>query len=190
MVEKDGKKYPVVVKLVEDGPAHKAGLLPKDLLISVNGKDIGGNELDEITSSITGNAGTELELGVLRKDATLTFKMSRAKVKNRNVSSKMVGKNGDIGYVRLDNFMEIDKEKGPLPCLHVKDAIAEVESKGAKSLIFDLRGNGGGLLVEAVCISNLFLDLPPGEPVVAGNPDDHREVRAAQVVLGVDQSDP
>lgn len=166
VTEKDGKKYPVVVRLVEDGPAHKAGLLPKDLLISVNGKDIGGNELDEITSSITGGAGTELELGVLRKDATLTFKMARAKVENRNVSSKMVGKNGDIGYVRLDNFMEIDEEKGPLPCLHVKDAIADVESKGAKSLIFDLRGNGGGLLVEAVCISNLFLDLEPGEPIV------------------------
>jgi carboxyl-terminal processing protease len=167
-IEREGKKYPVVHQVLEDSPAHKGGLLPKDVITDIDGAPIAGQPMDEIISKIRGAEGTKVALQVLRGDTTLELTLVRSKLENRNVRSKLVGDAKEVGYVRLNNFMEMNPKTGEaLPCIQVRAAITDLEGQGAKSLILDLRDNGGGLIGEAECISNLFLDLKSGEPIVS-----------------------
>ncbi|HEY8082270.1 MAG TPA: S41 family peptidase [Solirubrobacterales bacterium] len=140
-------------------PAEKAGLEVGDTIVSVNGSSIEGEPSDISTQRIKGPEGTEVTLGVqgAANDGLRELPIVRAEIALPVVSSKVVEVNGrKLGYVRLISFSE-----GAHALL--RNAVRKVERQGAEAIVLDLRGNGGGLLEEAVLSASIF--LPEGEVV-------------------------
>ncbi len=146
----------MVTEPYEGFPADKAGLRAGDKLIEVEGKSGKGLRPDEVSALLKGKPGTDVTVKVRRLKADgseedLTVKMTREEIKIKNVPYfGMV--NDKIGYIRLGNFTERAGAE-------VKNALQSLESQGKlKGLIFDLRGNPGGLLNEAIDVANVFVD--------------------------------
>jgi carboxyl-terminal processing protease len=143
----------------EGFPAEKAGLKIGDEIVEVGGKSMIGKNTDEISSVLKGEAGTAVEIGVKRygQEQILHFTITREKIKVKNVPyAGMVTE--DIGYFHLSSFTNNATDE-------IESAISDLKVKGAKKIIFDLRGNTGGLLKEAIGISNLF--IPKGKEIVS-----------------------
>ncbi len=153
--------YPVITEIYENCPAFKAGLKTADILVSVDGQSAKGKEADELYDIMKGAPGTEMEISVRRpgESKELKIKLKRDEVDVPNVPySGMVS--DEIGYVILTTFT---RDAGP----NIQAAFAELKTKNPamKGIILDLRGNGGGLLNEAVNLVNIF--TPKGEVVVS-----------------------
>lgn len=152
--------YVTITELYKDQPADKSGLKIGDKIIAVEGLNAKGKNPDELNEILRGYPGTEVTLTIRRsgKPGDFKVKLVRGEVEVPNVPySGMVG--SEIGYVALTTFTQ-DAGK------NVSDALRKLkqENPGMKGLIFDLRGNGGGLLSEAVNVSNVF--IPRNELVV------------------------
>lgn len=142
----------------KDLPADKAGLKAGDRILAVNGVSTEGKSNADVSNAMRGQAGTDVTLKVERDGKTIERVITRAEIKLPNVPySGMVM--GDIGYVKLDDFTQ-DAAK------HVRDAFVKLkkENPNMKGFILDLRGNGGGLMNEAVDLVNVF--LPKGKLIV------------------------
>ena len=153
--------YPVITEIYENCPAFKAGLKTADILVSVDGQSAKGKEADELYDIMKGAPGTEMEISVRRpgESKELKIKLKRDEVDVPNVPySGMVS--DEIGYVILTTFT---RDAGP----NIQAAFADLKTKNPamKGIILDLRGNGGGLLNEAVNLVNIF--TPKGEVVVS-----------------------
>ncbi len=153
--------YPVITEIYENCPAFKAGLKTADVLVSVDGQSAKGKGSDELYDIMKGAPGTEMEISVRRpgESKELKIKLKRDEVDVPNVPySGMVS--DEIGYVILTTFT---RDAGP----NIQAAFAELKTKNPamKGIILDLRGNGGGLLNEAVNLVNIF--TPKGEVVVS-----------------------
>ncbi|MFN0034181.1 MAG: S41 family peptidase [Saprospiraceae bacterium] len=153
--------YVVLMEIIENSPAHKAGLKVGDALVSIDGQSAKGRTEQEVQTFLRGFPGTEATLTVRRpgeaKDLKVT--LERAEVNIPNVPHSGLVADG-IGYVNLTTFTENASQ-------NVSDAIVKMKEKnpGLKGVILDLRDNGGGLLNEAVNLVNVF--VPKGE-LVAG----------------------
>lgn len=150
----------IKVSMVLDGySAQKNGLKIGDEVIKIDDIDIRGMSSEETSELMKGQANTPVSLTVLRygNDIPLTLNFKREKVKINNVP--YFGKvTDDIGYIKLTEFtMEAGKA--------VANAVEDLKDEGAKKIILDLRGNPGGLLLEAVNITNVF--IPKGKEVVS-----------------------
>lgn len=139
----------VVVSVAEDSPAEKAGLLPKDILIAVDGKDISNLNLDYAMTFIKGNEGSTVVVTVKRGDKTLDLTMKRARIEQKTVSYRMIG--DGIGYILVSSFYENTATE-------TKAALEELEKQGMTKLIIDLRENPGGLFDTAVKMLDLMLE--------------------------------
>ena len=132
-------------------PAEKAGLKIGDEILEIDGFDVRRKNTNDISKLLKGQAGTKVKLLVLKlgKEKPEAIEFTREKIKIDNVPyAGMLDK--ETGYLQLTEFTsDAGKE--------VKKAIEELKSKGARQLILDLRDNPGGLLNEAVNISNLFI---------------------------------
>lgn len=157
--EKIGE-YVTITELYKDQPADKAGLKVGDQLVAIDGKDIKGKNPDDINNILRGFPGTQVELTIRRPGKTGDFKVKlvREEVEVPNVPYQGLVSN-DIGYISLSVFT---REAGA----NVASALKELKTNnpGLKGVILDLRGNGGGLLTEAVNVVNAF--VPKGELVV------------------------
>lgn len=143
-------EYVFIAEPYEGNPADKAGVRAGDKILSIDGKDMRSKPSDEVSSSLKGPKGTTIQLKVLRGDKELTLPITRDEIKIPDVPfSGMM--NNTVGYIRLSSFTQTASTE-------VKKAFMELKDKGMKELIFDLRGNGGGLLIEAVRIVNLFVE--------------------------------
>jgi carboxyl-terminal processing protease len=138
-----------IVQTFRGSPAEKAGLLPGDLVLEVDGKSIVGYGIYEAITLIRGPEGTEVELTIQRGEAE-PFKASivRARLDIPVLESRML--ESSIGYVSLFDFSSQATSR-------LEKAIEELIDQGATALIFDLRGNPGGFLDQAVQVSDLFL---------------------------------
>lgn len=145
-----------VVTPIEDTPAFRAGLQPGDVILSINGQATQELSLQDVVSRIRGAKGTEVELTILHSDskAPQTVRIVRDAIPLISVKSKKL----EDGYywMRLTRFSERTTEE-------LRDALktAEKESKatgGLKGIVLDLRNNPGGLLDQAVSVSDAFLD--------------------------------
>jgi carboxyl-terminal processing protease len=142
----------VIYDVYEGYPAQLADVRAGDLLISVNGRAIKGLSPSEIDDMIKGQAGTVVKVGLSRYGETALIEKSitRGEIKVKNVPYYgMI--NDSVGYIKLDKFLQ--------NCFNeVHDALVDLQkNKGLTSLVFDLRGNGGGLLEESVQMLNLFV---------------------------------
>jgi len=152
-------KKTVVTEPYPGFPAHRAGLRVGDELISVDGQKVQGKGTSETSALLKGKPNTEVEIAVKRvgQKEELRFKIVREKIKISNVSYQGIIQ-GDIGYIKLDDFT-------PGAAKEVEEALIKLKERGAKKIILDLRDNPGGLLYEAVNIVNIF--IPKGLEVVA-----------------------
>jgi carboxyl-terminal processing protease len=143
-----------IVEPFENQPAWKAGLRRNDLIIAIDGESVAEMvDLTEAVSKIKGPRGSRVVLTVVRSNRADPFEVEviRDVIQIPIVFSEMIGENEDIAYVRLTRFS--DNASGRL-----REAIRTSLDGGAvRGLIFDMRGNPGGLLREAVRVSSLFL---------------------------------
>ncbi|MDR9398831.1 S41 family peptidase [Salibacter sp.] len=149
----------VIAEPYENFPAQKAGLRAGDRIITVDGDTAIGKNSSEMSKVLKGQPGTKLEMVVDRpgSDQYLEVEVIREEVKIDEVPYYGKVKEG-VGYIKLNSFTETASS-------NVKKALVDLkENEGVKSVILDLRGNGGGLLREAVNIVNLF--VPKGTEVV------------------------
>ena len=141
-------------------PAARAGIAVGDVIVSVEGDSIAGEDSDIATARIKGPAGSEVTIGVLRPSSgrVRTLTLTRAQIEIPITTGRVRTVEGrELGYVQLISF-----STGAHAAL--RQAVQRVEHRGAKGLVLDLRGNGGGLLQEAVLTASVF--LPKGETVV------------------------
>ena len=141
-----------MVAPIDDTPASRAGLKSGDLLTAIDGEQIVGRSLNDAVKEMRGPAGTDITITVLREgedpfDVTLTREVIRPK----SVRSRL--EEGNIGYIRISGFNE-------RTTLLLEESLAQIakDSGGRPNgLVLDLRNNPGGLLDQAVSVSDMFL---------------------------------
>ena len=142
-----------VVSPFEGTPADKAGILAGDLIAEINGEQVRGLTLGEAVEKMKGDIGTSVDLTIVRKGATKPVRLSvtREEIKVPSVRHSV---EGDVGYIKLLKFNE-------QTTVGLEDAIADIKEKVGedklKGFVLDLRRNPGGLLDEAVSVSDAFL---------------------------------
>ena len=136
----------------ENQPAWKAGVRRGDLIAEIDGVSIVGTNLNDAVAKIRGPKGSKVVLTIQRKDVAQPFPIEivRDRIETPTISTDSLGKNGEIAYVRLFTF---NQNAGQL----VRQAVANALTHQPRALIFDLRGDPGGLLREAVKIASIFL---------------------------------
>lgn len=150
VVKRNGKT--VVQSAYEGYPAQKAGLLPGDEILDINGVIVDKKSNGDISKLLKGQANSVVKLMVTRygQDKPVEINITRDKIQVDNVPyTGMIS--GDVGYFQLGSFT-VDAGK------EVRAAVTKLKEQGAKKIVFDIRDNPGGLLNEAVNISNLFID--------------------------------
>lgn len=159
IIQYDGE-YTRISDPYEGWPAQKAGLQAGDVILSVNGVDTHKKPTDQVSELLKGQPGTEVTIKVRRygSDKPIEFTLKREKVKIENIPYATVFDNG-IGYVAFNSFTKDAANEMKQHLLDMK------KNHTLKGFIIDLRGNGGGLMNEAVDIVNLF--IPKGKPVVS-----------------------
>ena len=152
--------YVTITELYKDQPADKAGLRPGDQFISVDGQSAVGRSLEELDEIMRGFPGTTMNLIIRRPGVNeeMNIELIRGDVEINNVPYYGMVSN-DVGYINLSIF---SRNAGR----NILNAFKELkqDNPGMKGIIIDLRGNGGGLLNEAINISNIF--IPRDEVVV------------------------
>lgn len=145
-----------IAQVFDASPAARAGVKVGDVLESVDGRSLKGLTADIATARVKGPQGTDVKLGILRgKAKRLSVVVTRATVSVPQVASKVTGYQGrKYGVVALAQF-------GGGAHAEVYAGIRKVLKGGAKGIVFDLRGNGGGLVSEAQLIASAFLEDGP-----------------------------
>jgi len=140
-----------VVSPVEDGPAYKAGIKPKDKIIEIDGESTYNLTSEEASKRLKGKANTTVKVKVFREVNKMTkiFELKRETIELKYVKSKML--DGGIGYLRLTQF-------GDNVYPDMKKALEDLQAKGMKGLIFDLRSNPGGELGQSIKIASMFIE--------------------------------
>ena len=143
----------VVDSTISGSPAEKVGIKGGDVILKVDGEEVGSDQ-SKAVALITGAENSQVNIIVGRKDTELEFNVTRETIKTVSVKNEMLGNN--IGYINLSTF---NKDVS----IDFVNALEELKGKGMKGLILDLRGNGGGYLVEAINIASQF--IPKGEVI-------------------------
>ncbi len=143
-----------VISPIDDTPAAKAGIKAGDYIVKIGGEQVQGKSLLEAVKLMRGPVGTSIDLTVRRKNVKkpLEFKIVRKIIEVQSVSSKTIGVEKNLGYIRLKSFNE-NSDKQFL------NSIKDFEKKSnIKGYVLDLRNNPGGLLTQAINITDFFLN--------------------------------
>lgn len=141
----------ILLEPMPDRPAALAGLETGDVLVAVDGTRLTEEmTVDDVVSLIRGEVGTELVLTVEREGETLELTVTRAIIETPSVQWRILEEAPSLGYIRLSSFTERSNQE-------LEQAFQELETQQATAYIFDLRGNGGGLLETAIDVASQFL---------------------------------
>lgn len=143
------KNAVIVISPIKDTPAHKAGILPGDIITKIDGVSYTGEQLNEASNKIKGEIGTSVKLEILRDGKTMEFEVTREHIKINHVESKVLENN--IGYIEFNSFDEGCSEE-------FKQKLEELKEKNITSLVIDIRNNGGGLVTEALDIADFIVE--------------------------------
>ena len=141
-----------VISPIDDTPASKAGLKAGDYIVKINDTQVQGKSLSEAVDLMRGPVGSSIELTVRRRGEkkALTFNITREIIEIQSVKSELLEEN--IGYIRLTSFNENSSDQ-------IEKQIKKLKkNKNLNSFILDLRNNPGGLLNQAIRISDFFLE--------------------------------
>jgi carboxyl-terminal processing protease len=140
----------VVIAPFDASPAKKAGIISGDIIEKVDGTDVSGKELEKAVSMMKGKENEKVTLTISRKEkGDFDVSMKRAKIELITVKGEMLDDN--VGYIQLTMFDENTTE-------NFNKKLEELEGKGMKSLVVDLRGNPGGLLDQVVSLTSNFIE--------------------------------
>jgi carboxyl-terminal processing protease len=163
-----------VVSPIDDTPAARAGIQSGDLIVELDGKQVMGMTLNEAIEKMRGKVGTEIVLTVVREGAKepLKFRLVRDNIQIKSVRSRVI--DGKAGYIRITQFNAQTYEG-------LKKAIADAQKEAGDKLmgfILDLRNNPGGLLDQAIKVSDVFIDKGEIVSTRGRNPEDTRRDNA------------
>ncbi len=140
----------MIVNVLPESPAQRAGIRTGDAIVQVDGTDITAMAQGEIISRIRGPEGTVVSLGIMRSSETsmLIISVTRARIQIDSVQAEIL--EGDLAYIRVQQF-------GGQTARDLKDALQDLDVENRQGLILDLRGNPGGFLTSAVDVTSEFL---------------------------------
>jgi carboxyl-terminal processing protease len=143
-----------VVAPIDETPAAKAGILPNDIITHLDDQPVQGLTLDQAVEKIRGRVNTKIKLKITRKgqEKPIEVTITRDIIRVRSVRSRIEG--DDVGFIRITQFNEQTNE-------NLKKALAEITAQTGdklKGFVIDLRNNPGGLLDQAISVSDAFLD--------------------------------
>ncbi len=165
-----------IVNVMEGTPAQFANLLPDDIILAIDGKEVNGLSVSEVANLVRGQENSFVNITVLRNKDKLTKRVMRKEIKIKTVKSSIVDKN--IGYIRISSFIGSTTPNEFLEALE--------KTKDTEGLILDLRGNTGGLLPNAIFIANLF--IPQGNIVsIVGRNGYKYDINAQDTEFGIDK---
>ena len=143
-----------VITPIDDTPAAKAGVKAGDYIVKIGNDQVQGKTLMEAVKLMRGPVGTSIELTIKRKNVKkpLKFKITRKIIEVKSVNSEILGKEKNLGYIRLKSFNE-NSDKQFLKVVKEFKNNSKIDG-----YILDLRNNPGGLLVQAINITDIFLD--------------------------------
>lgn len=147
MIKDIEKNAIVIYSTIKNTPAEAAGLKTGDVITAVDGQKVSGEDFENIANMVKGKEGTKVKLTILRDGQEKEYEIERKTIEIIEASSEMISDN--IGYLSLTSFDGNAAEQFEKEC-------EDLKNKGAKSLIIDLRNNGGGLVEEATKIGDLF----------------------------------
>lgn len=139
----------VILAPIENSPAEKAGILPGDIIKKVDDVEYTAEDFEKISTYIKGKEGTTVKLEIERDGKNLTFEVERKSIDLYPIKSEVLEEN--IGYIKISSFDEDCAKK-------FKDVYNELSKSNIKSLIIDLRNNGGGIVDEALEIADYVLE--------------------------------
>jgi len=143
-----------VISPIDDTPAANAGIKSGDYIVRINDQQVQGKTLTDAVELMRGPVGSEIKLTIRRRNEkkALEFKIKRAVIEVRSVEAKIIGEKNEIGYLRLKSFNENSDKQ-------LFEKINNFEKKKKLTgYILDLRNNPGGLLTQAISITDFFLD--------------------------------
>ena len=143
----------VVVSPIEGSPASRAGVQPKDVIVAIDGKSTKGMSTEDAVKLIRGQAGTTVTLTLKRKAQTLELPLTRERIELHAVDHQ-INTSADgvkVGYIRLKQFNATATKD-------MRQAVKDLEEKGAQGYVLDLRSNPGGLLMASVEIARQWLN--------------------------------
>jgi carboxyl-terminal processing protease len=151
-LDKDSKEL-VVVSPIEGSPASRAGVMPKDVIVSIDGKTTKGMSTEDAVKLIRGQAGTTVNLQLRREGKVLDTPLVRERIELHAVEHQInTSSDGTrIGYIRLKQF-------NANAAKDMAAALKDLEAKNVQGYVLDLRSNPGGLLVASVAIARQWLD--------------------------------
>ena len=170
-LDKDSKEL-TVVSPIEGTPASEAGVQPKDVIVTIDGKSTKGMSTEDAVKLIRGPEGSEVTLGLRRKGAVISVSLTRARIAIHAIDSSL-NRSSDgtqVGYIRLKQFNANSARD-------MRDAIRRFEKDGVDGYVLDLRFNPGGLLEASVDIARQWLNK--GTIVSTRTREGIRDVRRA-----------
>lgn len=145
----ESKEIVLVVAPFKNSPGEKAGILPGDRILSVDGTDVIGMDIDKIVELIKGDKGTDVIVSVWREDQELELTITRDVIEVPTIEYSLM--DNEIGYIVMSGFDLITEEQ-------FKAALTDLEKQGAQGLILDLRNNPGGYLHIVYAIADELME--------------------------------
>lgn len=138
-----------VVSLIRGAAAETAGVLPGDIFVEVNGENVRGLNQNDLAGLVRGPAGSDVEITFERDGELVTLDITRVSFEVPNVEYEML--ENDVAYISMADFSETSRQQ-------LEAAVADLDVNATNGLVFDLRGNPGGLLSAAVDVASFFIE--------------------------------